>query len=56
MRFAMLHLFENPMGQSEHAIVHEQLALMRTVQDLGFDAIRMAKPVAKGRVSPALLC
>ena len=29
MHFGMLHLFENPVGKTEHAIVHEQLTLMR---------------------------
>jgi alkanesulfonate monooxygenase SsuD/methylene tetrahydromethanopterin reductase-like flavin-dependent oxidoreductase (luciferase family) len=39
MHFGMLHLFENPIGKSEHAIVHEQLALMRAAEDLGFDSV-----------------
>jgi natural product biosynthesis luciferase-like monooxygenase protein len=35
----MLHLFENPIGKSEHAIVHEQLTLMRAAEDYGFDSV-----------------
>ena len=29
MRFGMLHLFENPVGKTEHQIIHEQMELMR---------------------------
>jgi len=39
MKFGMLHLFENPIGKSEHQIVKEQLDLMRAAEDLGFDSI-----------------
>ena len=39
MYFGMLHLFENPMGKSEHTIVREQLALMRAAEGLGFDSV-----------------
>lgn len=39
MRVGMLHLFENPIGKTEYAIVHEQLTLMRTAEDLGFDSV-----------------
>jgi alkanesulfonate monooxygenase SsuD/methylene tetrahydromethanopterin reductase-like flavin-dependent oxidoreductase (luciferase family) len=39
MNFGMLHLFENPIGTSEHAIVHEQLTLMRAAEDYGFDSV-----------------
>lgn len=39
MRFGMLHLFENPLGKTEHSIIHEQLALMRAAEDLGFDSV-----------------
>ncbi len=39
MRFGMLHLFENPIGKSEHEIIHEQIALMRAAEDLGFDSV-----------------
>jgi natural product biosynthesis luciferase-like monooxygenase protein len=39
MQFGMLHLFENPIGKSEHTIVHEQLALMRAAEELGFDSV-----------------
>lgn len=35
MRFGMLHLFENPIGKTEHEIIHEQIALMRAAEDLG---------------------
>jgi natural product biosynthesis luciferase-like monooxygenase protein len=35
----MLHLFENPIGKSEHEIVHEQLTLMRAAEDYGFDSV-----------------
>lgn len=39
MHFGMLHLFENPVGKTEHAIVHEQLTLMRAAEDYGFDSV-----------------
>ncbi len=39
MRFGMLHLFENPIGKSEHDIIHEQMELMRAAEDLGFDSV-----------------
>lgn len=39
MKFGMLHLFENPAPKTEYEIVHEQLALMRAAEDLGFDSI-----------------
>jgi luciferase family oxidoreductase group 1 len=39
MRFGMLHLFENPAGKTEHQIIHEQMALMRAAEDLGFDSV-----------------
>ena len=39
MRFGMLHLFENPIGTSEHAIVKEQLTLMRAAEGYGFDSV-----------------
>ena len=39
MKFGMLHLFENPIGKSEHEIVHEQLTLMRAAEDYGFDSV-----------------
>ena len=35
----MLHLFGNPIGKTEHTIVHEQLALMRAAEELGFDSV-----------------
>jgi natural product biosynthesis luciferase-like monooxygenase protein len=39
MKFGMLHLFENPVGKSEHDLVHEQLTLMRAAEDYGFDSV-----------------
>jgi alkanesulfonate monooxygenase SsuD/methylene tetrahydromethanopterin reductase-like flavin-dependent oxidoreductase (luciferase family) len=39
MQFGMLHLFENPIGKTEHEIVREQFDLMRAAEDLGFDSI-----------------
>ena len=39
MRFGMLHLFENPVGKSEHDIISEQLELMRAAEDLGYDSV-----------------
>jgi luciferase family oxidoreductase group 1 len=39
MRFGMLHLFENPVGKSEHEIIHEQMELMRAAEDLDFDSV-----------------
>jgi len=39
MKFGMLHLFESPMGRSEHQVMKEQLDLMRSAEDLGFDSI-----------------
>jgi hypothetical protein len=35
----MLHLFENPIGKSEHDVVYEQLTLMRAAEDYGFDSV-----------------
>jgi natural product biosynthesis luciferase-like monooxygenase protein len=39
MRFGMLHLFENPIGKSEHDIIHEQMDLMRAAEEVGFDSV-----------------
>jgi len=39
MKFGMLHLFENPIGKTEHEIVHEQLTLMRAAETCGFDSV-----------------
>jgi len=39
MQFGMLHLFENPIGKTEHTIVHEQLTLMKAAEALGFDSV-----------------
>lgn len=39
MNFGMLHLFENPIGKSEHQLVHEQLAIMQAAESYGFDSV-----------------
>jgi natural product biosynthesis luciferase-like monooxygenase protein len=39
MRFGMLHLFENPVGKSEHDVIHEQMTLMRAAEELDFDSV-----------------
>ncbi len=39
MQFGMLHLFENPIGKTEHQIVKEQLELMIAAEDYGFDSV-----------------
>ncbi len=39
MKFGMLHLFESPAGKTEHEIIKEQLELMRSAEDLGFDSV-----------------
>lgn len=39
MRLGMLHLFENPVGKSEHQIVKEQTELMIEAERLGFDSV-----------------
>jgi hypothetical protein len=38
MRFGMLHLFDNPVGRTEHEVIGEQLERMRVAEDLGFDS------------------
>lgn len=43
MRLGMLHLFENPIGKTEHEIVREQMELMVAAEDLGFDSIQPAE-------------
>ncbi|HTY55572.1 MAG TPA: LLM class flavin-dependent oxidoreductase [Candidatus Binataceae bacterium] len=39
MKFGMLHLFESPMGRTEYQVMKEQLDLMRSAEDLGFDSV-----------------
>ncbi|MCW5745264.1 MAG: LLM class flavin-dependent oxidoreductase [Alphaproteobacteria bacterium] len=39
MRMGMLHLFENPVGKSEHQIIKEQMELMYEAENLGFDSV-----------------
>lgn len=39
MKFGMLHLFESPMGRSDEEMVAEQLDLMESAEDLGFDSV-----------------
>ena len=39
MHFGMLHLFESPIGTTEHEIVREQRTLMRAAEDYGFDSV-----------------
>ncbi len=39
MRLGMLHLFENPVGISEHEIVKQQMELMIEAERLGYDSV-----------------
>jgi luciferase family oxidoreductase group 1 len=39
MKFGMLHLFENPAGKSERQVLKEEINLMRSAEDLGFDSV-----------------
>ena len=39
MRMGMLHLFENPVGKTEHQIIKEQMELMYEAENLGFDSV-----------------
>ncbi|HKD65257.1 MAG TPA: LLM class flavin-dependent oxidoreductase [Candidatus Binataceae bacterium] len=39
MKFGMLHLFENPAGKSERQVLKEEIDLMRSAEDLGFDSV-----------------
>lgn len=39
MKFGMLHLFESPVDKTEHQVMKEQLDLMRSAEDLGFDSV-----------------
>jgi len=37
MKLGMLHLFENPIGYTEHQVVKNQLELMVEAEHLGYD-------------------
>ena len=39
MKLGMLHLFENPVGKTEHEIIKEQMELMYEAENLGFDSV-----------------
>ena len=39
MKIGMLHLFENPVGKTEHQIIKEQMELMYEAESLGFDSV-----------------
>jgi len=39
MKLGMLHLFENPVGKTEHEVVKEQMELMYEAESLGFDSV-----------------
>ena len=39
MKFGMLHLFESPVDKTEYQVMKEQLDLMRSAEDLGFDSV-----------------
>jgi natural product biosynthesis luciferase-like monooxygenase protein len=39
MKLGMLHLFENPIGKTEHQIIKEQMELMYEAETLGFDSV-----------------
>jgi len=39
MKIGMLHLFENPVGKTEHEIIKEQMELMYEAETLGFDSV-----------------
>ncbi len=39
MKFGVLHLFESPMGRSDSEMVEEQISLMQTAEDYGYDSI-----------------
>jgi natural product biosynthesis luciferase-like monooxygenase protein len=39
MKMGMLHLFENPVGKTEHEIIKEQMELMYEAENLGFDSV-----------------
>ena len=39
MKFGMLHLFESPEGRSDKDMVDEQLEIMQSAEELGFDSL-----------------
>jgi len=39
VKFGMLHLFEAPMGRSDHQMITEQIELMEAAEELGFDSV-----------------
>lgn len=39
MKFGMLHLFESPAEKTEYQVMKEQLELMRSAEDFGFDSV-----------------
>ena len=39
MKFGVLHLFESPMGRTDSQMVEEQISLMQTAEDYGYDSI-----------------
>jgi len=39
MKLGMLHLFQNPVGKTEHQIIREQMSLMYEAENLGFDSV-----------------
>ena len=39
MKLGMLHLFENPVGKTEHEVIKEQMELMYEAETLGFDSV-----------------
>lgn len=39
MKLGMLHLFENPVGKTEHQVIKEQMELMYEAETLGFDSV-----------------
>jgi hypothetical protein len=39
MKVGMLHLFENPVGKTEHQIIQEQMSLTYEAENLGFDSV-----------------
>jgi natural product biosynthesis luciferase-like monooxygenase protein len=39
MKFGQLHLFERTMGRTEKEVIEEQLELMMTAEDYGFDSL-----------------
>ena len=39
MKLGMLHLFENPVGKTEHQVIQEHMELMYEAEALGFDSV-----------------